>query len=157
MTLGRRLSRLLPLVLTIASPAARAAPADDPAAFVRAVYARYGTKGPGVGTEAKGGQLFYSRAFLDAFARDSRQANGEVGTIDYDPICVCQDYTLKVKALTVESAADSTAVVRAAFVNLGQAETVTLHLVRTPEGWRIDDLGSKETRSVRALLAKAAK
>jgi hypothetical protein len=126
---------------------------ETPDAFVRRVYARYHSSGPGVSTERPAGTPYYSAQLLDAFAKDVELAKGEVGAIDGDPICSCQDYgNLRVKSVTISEAGPDAAKARVAFTNLGSQTVVTLSLIRTPAGWRIADVEDKESGSVLALL-----
>lgn len=131
-----------------------AAPAETPEAFARRVYARYRTSdAPGVPTDRKGGAPYYTAAMLDLFARDEDILHGEVGAIDADPICACQDHgTVRVKSVEITPGEAETVQARVRFTNLRYRETVTLTLAQTPAGWRIADVGSKDMKSVVAVL-----
>ena len=128
---------------------------ETPEAFVRRVYARYGgAKGPGVATDRKGGAPFYSKDMLDGFAASEAVGDGDVGPIDYDPICGCQDYkNLRLKTVTVEKADESAATVRVGFANLGSTGRRTLILARTAAGWRIADIADSEKDGNKSVLA----
>lgn len=130
-----------------------AAPAETPEAFVRRVYVLYHPGGPGVSTERPAGTPFYTEALLDAFAKDSELLHGEVGAIDADPICACQDFgKVRVTKVAITGAGADTVSARVNFTNLRYRETVILTLARTPAGWRIADVGSKDMKSVMAAL-----
>ena len=130
------------------------AAAEAPEAFVRRVYARYKTSdAPGVPTDRKGGVPFYATALLDAFAKDEELSHGEVGAIDGDPICDCQDYgNLRVKSVAITKGEADTVKAQVDFTNLRYHETVTLTLTQTPAGWRIADVANKGMKSVMAVL-----
>ena len=150
-----RVAGLAALLVSTSLPAFAAA-SESPEDFVRRIYARYHAKGPGVPMDRRGGAAFYAPALLDAFAKDEAMAHGEVGTIDGDPLCGCQEYNLRVKSVAVETSDADLVKARVGLVNLGSANTVTLTLSRTPSGWRIADVGDKDTKSVMALLQDAA-
>lgn len=131
-----------------------AAPAETPEAFARRVYARYRTSdAPGVPTDRKGGAPYYTAALLDLFAKDEDILHDEVGAIDADPICACQDHgTVRVRSVDITPGQADTVEARVRFTNLQYNEAVTLTLAQTPAGWRIADVGSKDMKSVKAVL-----
>ena len=150
----------LPLVLACLALTvpALAAPAETPEAFVRRVYARYGDKGPGVPTTRPAGTPFYAAALLDAFAKDQKLAGGEVGSIDGDPVCDCQDWgKLRVRQVAITPGQNGAVLARVAFTNFNKPQAVTLTLAATPDGWRIADIGNGSAPSIAALLKEAAK
>ncbi len=150
---GLRIIRVVTGLLVLTALPAMAASIEKPETFVRRVYARYRTDGPGLPMERPGGSAFYTGALLDAFAKDSALANGEIGAIDSDPICVCQDYeNLRVTAVAIENGEADTVKARVKFTNLQYHETVTLTLSRTAAGWRIADVGSQHQPSIMALI-----
>ena len=124
---------------------------------MRRVYARYRTSAdPGVPMDRPGGAAFYAAALLDAFAKDSALAHGEVGAIDSDPICDCQAYgKLRVKKVALTWSGASKVEAEVNFDNLDHHEAVVLTLSRTAAGWRIADVGSKGMKSVLAVLQKS--
>ena len=134
------------------------AAADESAeAFIRGVYARYaGAHGAGVATDARGGGAVYSRDMLNGFAKSSSAAKGDIGPIDYDPICSCQDVKdVRLTTISLLRSDESSALVRVSFTNEGEQHGVTLTLANTPRGWRIADIQDRNVRSVLALLRNA--
>ena len=130
---------------------------ETPESFVHRIYARYRTGGPGVSTDRPGGAAFYAAPLLDALAKDEALAHGEVGTIDGDPLCNCQDFgKLKLTHLAVTPAGAEAVEAVVDFVNLGSKQRVTLTLAKTPAGWRIADVGDTSMKSLMALLQDAA-
>ena len=143
------------LLLATALPAL-AAPPETPETFVRRVYALYRTGGPGVPTDRPGGTPFYTAALLDAFATEEKLAHGEVGAIDGDPICDCQDFgKVRVKTVAVTPGEADTVKARVDFTNFGSKQIVTLTLSRTPAGWRIADVANSGMKSVMSVLQDA--
>lgn len=140
--------------LLTASPA-MAVPAEAPEAFVRRVYARYAAEdGPGVLRTRPEGAQFYLKDLLDAYAKDV--ASGGGATVDWDPICACQAYKLRLRTVTVTRRQPDAAEARVAFTKLGSRATVLLTLSHTPVGWRISDVANSGVKSIAALLIQSA-
>ena len=127
--------------------------AATPEAFVRSLYAHYGD------TQGFDSQTFYSPGLRRLFERNSRLLGGEVGeNNDDDELCQCQDAQgLKLVGLVVSLQRPHKADARVRFV-VGEArDGVSLKLVLTPLGWRIDDvIHSRKGRSssLRARLVE---
>ena len=128
-------------------------------AFVRSIYKQYqpkSRKDPGPDFIGRQASTVFSPALIALIRRDAKNTpKGDVGKMDYDPICVCQDPGgLQLKELRVESTSAETAT---AFVTLffggdSSVVKVRLRLVRLGQDWRIDDIETKETPSLRKYL-----
>jgi len=112
-------------------------PAEDPAAFVYRIYGNYAHGGyrPLLNPEK-----LFSPTLTAAINQDS--SGGEVGYLDGDPLCDCQDYeaiTARIVSMKRPSARSATARVH---VTLGPAaeRDLKLNLVLTASGWRIADV-----------------
>ena len=150
-----RPSLLFAALLLTMGFSAEAASVEPPETFVKRVYARYRSTGPGVLISRPGGDAFYTTALLDAFARDRAGAGSDGVALDWDPICGCQDYDLRLGTVTVTKRGDETADARVAFTNLGSRRSLVLTLSRTQAGWRIADVSDKDVGSIVALLGRA--
>jgi hypothetical protein len=151
-------------VLAACSPSGDAAvePADAPAAlppgrpaiydaarvgpeeFVRALYAVHATPGAGMGeAPAPGQDPIYGRMLNAMIGADAAQAAGDVGTLNYDPICDCQDsgdFTLDSVTVTVSPSDPQAAEAAVVFTNLGETKRQTLKLVKEGPMWRVSDV-----------------
>ena len=100
----------------------------------------------------------FDPGMIAAFREDARLANGEVGFVDADPLCQCQDDSgLKPQIVSVAMIGPNAA---DAVVNLqypGKTLALTIHLVRVNGAWRIYDLSIGDVKSYRADLLKANK
>jgi hypothetical protein len=80
-------------------------------------------------------------ALLDA---DTKALKGDLGTLDGDLLCDCQDFVSLRSTVTVSSATPTTAKASAAFNDVGMTDQGVRHadfdLVKTPAGWRIHDI-----------------
>ncbi|MGC1301833.1 MAG: DUF3828 domain-containing protein [Caulobacteraceae bacterium] len=139
----------------LAAGLALALPANgSPDAFVRGLYAPYRADSSysSLGQAAGG---IYTPALLALMDKDQRAHPGEVGAIDGDPVCDCQDSgTIRVVQATYAARAGGVrATVR--FVNLGETRTVGLDLVRATTGWRVDDVHDPGQASLRTELRRS--
>ncbi len=150
------LRALAVLVALLASPAA----AQDLGAaktFVAGLYAAY-AKPPGPDYLGRQARATFSPALLALIRRDAaRTPKGDVGTLDGDPICNCQDYEIRGVTVAVTPAALSRATAKVRFRNFGEPQSVTLDLAWTKAGWRVADVHAEGTPSLVKLLQDAAR
>jgi hypothetical protein len=144
---------------SIASAAAAAPDAASAKTFVEKLYTHYPSK-PGSAFNPTGknaGQVF-DPGMIAAFREDTRLAGGEVGYVDTDPLCQCQDdSSLKATVTSVTlTGPNADVVVNLAYPN-DQPIALTLHLVPVNGAWRIYDLSTGDVKSYRADLLKANK
>jgi hypothetical protein len=105
-------------------------------AFVRWVYAQYS---PGSNFDS---QTAYSPSLRALFRVNARlNGPGEVGeNNDSDEVCQCQEWDqMRLTALGVTPHGTKAEAI-ASFQDGPQHDTVTLELVQTPAGWRINDV-----------------
>jgi hypothetical protein len=149
------------LVFVFAPALAGAPDANSARAFVQTLYSHYPqpSNGPFFDPTGKNAVAVFDPGMVALFKEDQKLAKGEVGFVDADPLCQCQDDGgLKVKILSVnlKSAQAATAVVDLHFEG-GQPNPLTLHLVVVNGQWRIYDLSAKDMASYRADFIKANK
>ncbi|HEY2178198.1 MAG TPA: hypothetical protein VGH15_06410 [Caulobacteraceae bacterium] len=156
------LKTLAVAVLAAAAISAPAGAAEAPGAraFVVWLYGHYpsphGHEFESLGTQI--GRVFHP-SLIALIREDSRLAGGEVGALDGDPICDCQDDSgTRFAVTTVRAAGPARAV--AAVIRHGtegprDIETITLDLALTDGHWRVYDVGTKDTPSLRAYLIKS--
>ena len=145
----------------LAAANAAAPDAASARAFVQKLYAHYPqpANGPVFSPTDKDAASVFDPGMVALFREDTRLAKGEVGFVDADPICQCQDDSgLKPKILSVamSGANAATAVVDLHFDG-GKPNPLTLHLVVVAGQWRIYDLSAPDTKSYRADFIKANK
>jgi hypothetical protein len=133
---------LLWLAALAAGPQAPNPPAT-PRGFIAQVYAGY--RHPNYNPLDRLDQTF-APELAAAIREDARLAHGEVGYLDGDPLCDCQDYlkvTATIRSLTQPSPRQASARVKVA-IGVDQPHDLRLELRRTPAGWRIADVVSSE-------------
>jgi hypothetical protein len=125
-------------------------------AFVQQVYADYAN--PDRRHQEQRQNKFYTGQLYRLIVADRTGHPGEVGNLDGDPICDCQDPghpgQLKVQSIALSASTPASLKATVGFVIVHDPRTVTLLLLKTPSGWRIDDIATKDTPSLRALLRK---
>jgi len=152
------------------APSASAAPApaalasgpdaDAAKAFLEGLYAHYRTD------KDNTFQMFDkdTKAVFDAdtarlLADDTKALKGELGEIDGDWLCNCQDFTSLQATIAVQSATPTTAKATADYHDTGDPTRPPDHdsfdLVKTNGVWRIHDITVRgEPLSLRATLQK---
>ena len=121
-------------------------------AFVRGVYRDYGKpdRADVLGEPAPG---IFAPRLLGLIRADEKAAAGEVGRLDEDPLCGCQDDDgFRLSSVRVVRRAAGRAVATVRFVISVVRVVVVLDLVRTGDGWRIADVHSRDMPSLAAFL-----
>ena len=156
---------------TNGAPAANAAPAaavagesaDAAAAksFVEGLYAHYkassstGTTWAPMDANVK---EVFDADMVALLEGDTKALKGELGEIDGDWLCDCQDWGSLSADITILSASPTAAkaasVIRDTQIKDEAAKRDTFDLVKTPAGWRIHDMGTEQDPSLRAVLTK---
>ena len=120
--------------------------------FLRGLYAPY-VRGKAPDPTGNMANDIFTPGLLGLIRKDKASAAGEVGRLDHDPICACQDYdALKSLRIDLSSTGRDATHAAVSFLNNGQSVTVGFSLVRTAAGWRIDDLQERGIASLRAFL-----
>lgn len=117
------------------------ATASDTAAaekFLRGVYAHYReSKSPA--PEIKDEDI-YDAPLLALMDADSKAADGEVGYLDGDPMCDCQDYDIRDVRIGFAPAGSGQLKATVSMLNFGERKTINLLLHKTAKGWRVADV-----------------
>jgi hypothetical protein len=128
-------------------------PAESPKAYVQRLYANYRRSDYSPFTHAE--RVFAPR-LLSAIDEDSKLAHGEVGYLDGDPICQCQDTSGMRPSITSVTSQGVKATVRVSIGWQGRkARRATFKLARTSSGWRIADVSSTDEPSLLNALETA--
>lgn len=121
-------------------PAIYEAARVGPEEFVRAVYGAFAADAMGE-PPRRGQDPIYERMLNAMIGADASKAGGEVGMLDYDPICDCQDsggFTLD--SVTVTETGPAAAEALVVFTNVGETKRQTLKLVKEGPMWKISDV-----------------
>lgn len=148
---------------TLAGAAAHAGDLASARAFVAWIYSHYPTSTRHPTFDALGApnkRAIFAPSLIALFDEDARLAHGEVGALDGDPLCDCQDdggMTFKITSVRSMDSAHASAVVARSYPDSKppEVETITLDLAMTKGHWRVYDVRSKDTPSLRALLIRS--
>jgi hypothetical protein len=138
------------LLAALASPAQAA---ESPRAFVEHLYAGY--REQDYNPLARPDRIF-APPLVAAIAEDARLSHDEVGYMDADPLCQCQDPAgLRPVVEEVRATARDRATARI-LLDFGAADRrgLTLRLVRTRAGWRIADVAAADEPSLLDALRR---
>jgi hypothetical protein len=145
---------LLVSLLTAATLAAADLSAKD---LVAQFYQAHGSKhDPLDETQLLG--RYFDAALLKLYLKDRREAKGEVGRLDGDPLYNAQDMEIRdfsVSAPESTGGPSRTGIdtrVTVHFKNLGQPTRIVYVLSRTADGWRISDIRYDDGSSLKKIL-----
>jgi len=141
---------MIALALALAAAAAAQAP-ETPRHFVERVYAGY--RDPDF-SPLKRPERVFAPTLVAAIREEARLSRGEVGFMDADPLCDCQDPAgMRPTVTEATQTGRAAARVRVALRFGDEIRRVALKLVRTPAGWRIADVSDADEPSLLADLA----
>lgn len=129
---------LVAISLPLGGVAVHAQEFTDPVKLLTAIYDQYSP-----GREFPDPDFTHSQqstrlnALYDA---DAKEANGEVGRIDFDPFINGQDYEIKKLKIEEPLYAGGKAIVHVTFENFGDAQDLGIALVKEGEAWKVDDI-----------------
>jgi hypothetical protein len=134
----------------------------DPAALVTEVYdAHAGPRASGelpplwVDEETRG--LYFSAGLLAAFRfAEANASPDEAPALNGDPLYDAQDWDITDLAIGAANVDRRQATVPVSFLNFGEQRDVLIHLVRSTEGWRINDVEYKDGLLLSELLSAGA-
>ena len=153
---ARRLAALWAAIIVVAAPACAAQDASSPTAFVQQTYARYTNKIKEWDTLRADAPSLFDSALLALIREDQRLAQGEVGALDHDPLCSCQDVdSFKVTTIEVTPHGKGQAKATVRFVNGGQSVQIGLSLTQKAGQWRISDVQEPTVPSTKSFLTKS--
>lgn len=144
---------ILRLILAAALSAGQPTP-ETPTAHMEQLYAMYSE--PSFNPLARP-ELYFTPKLAAAIEEDSRLAEGEVGYLDGDPICQCQDPAgLQAVVANERMIGADQAEVRVSISLAGyDPRPATFRLVRMKAGWRIADISSVDEASLLRALEKS--
>jgi hypothetical protein len=150
----------LAFVLPVASGEVCAGAGDGAEAFVRGLYAQYTPHGHPVAFGYPDAKAIVDAPMLEWLHRDQVKSKGDVGALDSDPVCQCQDWEhLKVDSVQSISRGPGTATVEVS-VEDGSGkdrwhQTVRFDLVQAGGAWKIHDIHAHDLPSLIALFRDA--
>ena len=93
------------------------------------------------------------RHLNELFARDLKEANGDIGRLDFDPYIDGQDYRITGLKFGDPTIVGDTAKVEVTFKNFDTPEDLMFTLVKQTDGWKVDDVVSSNKEFPYSLKA----
>jgi len=141
-------------MMLLALLVAAASAAETPKAYMERLYASYRDAHFNPFDHP---ERYFAPKLLAAIKEDARLANGEVGYVDGDPICQCQDPDgLHASVIGVTRQGRDRAIVRVSIAFTGDKPRPTTYtLLHTSAGWRIADVSSADEPSFLGGIEKS--
>jgi hypothetical protein len=139
------------MMLVVLLVAAAAQPVESPKVYVERLYANYRHSDY---SPFKHPERVFAPRLLSAINEDSNLSHGEVGYLDGDPVCQCQDADglhASVKGVTRQGRDSAAVSVQLDFVDSTPTH-VRISLLRTRAGWRIADVSAPDEPSLLRAL-----
>ena len=95
---------------------------------------------------------YFDAELLKLYLKDRREAKGEVGRLDGDPLYNAQDFEIKDFSISAPEITGPKARVTVSFKNLGKPTRVVFTLSRSVNGWRISDIHYNDGSSLKKIL-----
>lgn len=139
--------------LALAAALLAAPAAESPRAFVERLYAGY--RDPNHNPLARPERIFASTLVAE-IREDWKLSREEVGYMDADPFCQCQDAAgLRAAIADPGRSRQGSAAVRVRLSLAGSDRgDLILRLVRTTRGWRVADIATADEPSLLAALRR---
>src|SRR5437588_7381897 len=129
------------LVLLVSFLTAAISSAADPSAkdLVAKLYQAHRSKhDPLDETQLLG--RYFDAALLKLYLKDKREAKGEVGRLDGDPLYNAQDIQITDFSISAPKTTGAETLVMVRFKNIGKSTRVEYVLGRTADGWKISNI-----------------
>lgn len=95
---------------------------------------------------------YFDAALLKLYLNDKREAKGEVGRLEGDPLYNAQDIEVKNFSVSAPETTAGETRVTVRFTNIGKPTSVIYVLTRTADGWRISDIRYDDGSSLKEIL-----
>jgi Protein of unknown function (DUF3828) len=95
---------------------------------------------------------YFDAALLKLYLKDKREAKGEVGRLDGDPLYNAQDMEIRDFSVSAPEMVGGETRVTVHFKNLGQPTRIVYVLRQTAERWRISDIRYDDGSSLKKIL-----
>jgi Protein of unknown function (DUF3828) len=121
-------------------------------AFVRGIYAEYAQSGPDI--TGKKVDQYFTPTIVQLIRHDQASTSrGEVGRLDFDPFCSCQDPDgLKLIGLNITPVSEGKAIAHTTLETSGGRIELRLTLAKVSGHWRVDNIVENGKFDLREIL-----
>ncbi len=142
--------RTVACLLTLGAPAIFAGELS-PKDVVAQLYKSYGSEQSPAG-ETRLFSRYFDDELLKLYLKDKREAKGEVGRLDGDPLYNAQEVQITDFSISAPKITGGEALVTVRFKNIGKPTRVECVLRRTVHGWKISDIRYDDGYSLKKIL-----
>jgi hypothetical protein len=145
--------------LVLASAPARAADLTGAKTFVAWIYAHYSPALRSFDVLGSDMPKVFHPSLMDLIRADQKVGDDQSPDLDGDPLCDCQNagglaFTVESVTATEFGRAGAT-IIRRGAVGERDGDIIVLDLAQTSDGWRVYDVQTRDTPSLRAFLIKS--
>jgi hypothetical protein len=97
---------------------------------------------------------YFNAELLKLYLRDEREAKGEVGRLEVDPLYYAQDFGITKFAIAAPETAGGKTQVTVSFKNFGEPQRLVYVFTHTGGGWRISDIRYADGSSLKKILQR---
>jgi hypothetical protein len=123
----------------------------SPKDVVAQLYKAYGTEQTSAG-ETRLFTRYFDDQLLKLYLKDKREAKGEVGRLDGDPLYNAQELQITDFSISEPKTIGKETLVTVRFKNIGKQRRVECVLHQTAKGWRISDMRYDDGYSLKKIL-----
>ena len=123
----------------------------SPKDVVAQLYKAYGTEQSSE-RETRLFSRYFDHDLMQLYLKDKREAKGEVGRLDGDPLYNAQEIQITDFSISAPRITGSEALVIVRFKNIGKPTRIECVLHRTANGWKISDLRYDDGSSLKKIL-----
>ena len=95
---------------------------------------------------------YFDAELVKLYLKDKREAKGEVGRLDGDPLYNAQDFQITNFSISAPKTIGAETIVMVRFKNIGKSTRVEYVLGRTADGWKISDIRYDDGSSLKKIL-----
>jgi hypothetical protein len=95
---------------------------------------------------------YFDAELLKLYLKDIREAKGEVGRLDGDPLYNAQETEITDFSISAPKTVHGETIVTVRFKNIGKPTRVEYVLSRTADGWKISDIRYDDGSSLKKIL-----
>ena len=95
---------------------------------------------------------YFDAELLKLYLKDKREAKGEVGRLDGDPLYNAQEIQITDFSISAPKTTGGETRVMVRFKNIGKSTRVEYVLGRTPDRWKISDIRYDDGSSLKKIL-----
>jgi hypothetical protein len=95
---------------------------------------------------------YFDAELLKLYLKDKREAKGEVGRLDGDPLYNAQDIQITDFSISAPKTTGAETLVMVRFKNIGKSTRVEYVLGRTADGWKISNIRYDDGSSLKKIL-----